>query len=409
MTQHYLAQLPGLLRSYDKMARSEEFLGGTTNNLAFEYQERRKYLEYFRQKGYPLLDTLYDKKLYGLIDKRNSVVAPTPNIKTFEEPSSEILGLTYVVDLFEKFKKVYNSSESFKIPTKLAQMKVYKSFENFDDNYAKHELFVANNMINLLLDTFDGVSVTLENFVLELERLIFREELSGIHFTKSGYALSADSSIYHTGLYLDLLPDEDANTDSTKVEIIEDPNFECYVGLAYESGFFVDSNCPWRLVLDIESIPAQMNILNGRLATDFELFYSDVYRIKVGYDDFSSLTSFFEKLHVEYHRQAGISNIPIDRGLPVSNWLRFLLVNRFRELGLITHYQSLLESREFGNILKKSVDLYTLAGLSSNTGALAFIEYFCSQQLGRILKDNENIANFGYKKQLQRNISSARI
>ena len=48
--------------------------------------------------------------------------------------------------------------------------------------------------------------------------------------------------MYHTGLYIDLLPEEKRKPDAAKVEMMEDSNFECYVGIAYESGFFVDAN-----------------------------------------------------------------------------------------------------------------------------------------------------------------------
>ena len=47
------------------MVDSTNFLGGVTNDLVIEFAERKKYIEYFRQKGYLLLDTLYDKKLYA--------------------------------------------------------------------------------------------------------------------------------------------------------------------------------------------------------------------------------------------------------------------------------------------------------------------------------------------------------
>ena len=105
------------------MSDQQEFLGGTSQNLGLEYEERKKYLQYFREKGYPLLDTLYDKKLYGLIDNDARVVIPTVVTKAFGEPSTDISGLTYVVDIFEQFKRRYLSSSSFKVPSKIRELK----------------------------------------------------------------------------------------------------------------------------------------------------------------------------------------------------------------------------------------------------------------------------------------------
>ena len=131
------------------MSNSQDFFGGATGDLTIEFEERKKYIQYFRDKGYPLLDTLYEKKLYGLINKKGQVVVPTPVTKAFDDPSSNVVGLTYVVDMFEQFKKRYYSTDSFKIPDILSDLKVSKSYEDFDKNYKKHELYLANKTINL--------------------------------------------------------------------------------------------------------------------------------------------------------------------------------------------------------------------------------------------------------------------
>ena len=65
-----------------------------------------------------------------------------------------------------------------------------------------------------------------------------------------------------------------------------------HVNFANEHGFYVDINCPWRMVLNLKSPVAQENILNGRSVDKFEDFYSDTYVMKIGYDDFWALKSF---------------------------------------------------------------------------------------------------------------------
>ena len=119
----------------------------------------------------------------------------------------------------------------------------------------------------------------------ELEKVIFRSEMSDTPMTKSGFALSTFSSAYHTGLYVDVVAEQDGSVDLTKPDFFEDENFECYVKLAEENGFFVDANCPWRLVLNLESPITQRKILNGRPKEEFDKFYYDVYTIIVGYDN----------------------------------------------------------------------------------------------------------------------------
>jgi len=390
------------------MTNSQDFFGGATDDLSIEYEERRKYIQYFRDKGYPLLDTLYEKKLYGLINHKGQVVVPTPVTKTFDDPSSTVVGLTYVVDMFEEFRKRYYSTDSFKIPDILSDLKVTRSYEDFDKNFKKHELYLANKTINLFLQKFSNQPVSFEEFVSASEEIIFNPELEGVHFTRSGYSLSSDSSIYHTGLYVELLPNLSGQLDAPKVEIMEDKNFECYATLAYESGFYVDANSPWRLALNLDFPLVKKNILNGRDVEKFDLFYSDVYRVKTGYDDYWSLLSVISKIYIEYLSEIGLPLRQIRENPPTSSILRLLLANRLREIGIARSY-SFLSSRYFENILQKTIDLYNIYGLSSNVGALGFINKSCGDHVLGLLKTNEYIANFGHRKKLQGDLPFPRV
>ena len=50
------------------MSSSDPFLGGATGNLAIEYRERKRYIQYFREKGYPeeLIDKEKEEKGYEI-------------------------------------------------------------------------------------------------------------------------------------------------------------------------------------------------------------------------------------------------------------------------------------------------------------------------------------------------------
>lgn len=384
------------------MSEDLNFQGGATGDLAIEFIERQRFLQYFRSKEYPLLDTLYDKKLYGFINHKAEIVAPTKIIKPFGQDTGTISGLNYVVDMFNKLRSVFRNSDSLKLPTLIEDFRPAKSYEDFEENYTGYEVLAANRFLTMLLPIFQNKSLTMDIFLDTIEDLLFNTPgISSFPLTKSGYAISANSSAYHTGLYVDLLSGQDGNLDASKPEIIEDPNFECYVGISYQYGFYVDANSPWRLVLNLENAFVQTNILNGRPLSEFENFYSDVYNMKVGYDDYWVLKDLVEKMYIELHR---LLNVPI-QSVPgparPQRWLEFLLLNRFLELGLIISKEQKDEPL-FRRTLQKVLDTDTVYGLSSNVGALGLINSFCASQLRKLIEENENIANVRHTGQLQR-------
>jgi hypothetical protein len=63
---------------------NEVFKGGKTTNLATEYSEKIKYRKFLLETGYEFLDTLYQKSLYGFINRNYEVIAPTPDTSILE-------------------------------------------------------------------------------------------------------------------------------------------------------------------------------------------------------------------------------------------------------------------------------------------------------------------------------------
>jgi len=386
----------------------EKYMGGTTEDLRVEFKERKKFIGLSMESEYPLLDSLYDKKLYGLVNHRGEVVVPTPITKRFGQDSGTVSGINYVVDLFNKFRKTYVNSPGLKFPRLLERLQPIKSFERFESNYNEHEILLANKMLPKLLQEIDEQSPSLDQFLTELESLIFSPELTNYSITRSGYALSSRSSVYHTGLYVDIVTGQDTNLDQQKAEILSDPNFECFCSLAYEHGFLVDANAPWRLVVDLDSTVTKNNIMNGRDPEDFDVFYGDVYVIKVAHDDFWSLKAFSEKLYIEFYRQRQQSADLMNKNASINRFLEFLLTCHFKVLGL-THEVEGKNIPLFSKTLKKAVDINMLYGLTSSAGALGFINSFLSEQILKKMRKNENTSNTRHQQQLPGNIPLLRI
>ena len=114
------------------------------------------------------------------------------------------------------------------------------------------------------------------------------------------------------------------------------------------------------------------------------------------------------KIYIEYLSEIGRPARQIRDNPPTNVILRLLLANRFREIGLARSY-NFLSSGYFNNILQKTIDLYNVYGLSSNVGALGFINKICGDHVLGLLKTNEYIANFGHRKKLQGDLPFPRV
>ena len=365
---------------------SLEFKGGMSNETKLEYSERKRYIEYLRSLGLNFLDTLYDRRLYGLINTSCEIVAPTAELSEFGDYAPGVPGLSFVASAFDSFREFYfkiASETDLGIPSLISDLQPSKSYVDFDEGYARYELVTSN----LLLDKLEEDPLVnikdFEEFLVKINKLIFNPFFSDYRLTKSGYALSRDSSVHHTGLYINLAIGLPAQTDLLKGEFAQDENFKCFVEFANEFGFLVDANLPWRLAADLESPIMQQNILNGRPKDKFDDFYDDIYTLKVAYDDYWALKSFYEKLFIESLRRAEVPSLPQLTPLSEERWLEVLLLNRFRELGLMKNE---VKTEYFFEILQKTIDRYNRYGLLSTSGAVGFLNSFAASELKKTLE-----------------------
>lgn len=385
------------------MTEDLKFLGGSTRDNKVEYNQRKRFIEYYRGKNLEILDTLYDKKLYGFVNKKGHVIMPVSSVTRFGNDSGPIQGLNYVVDAFNRLRSAYRTNDSIILPTQIQDLVPKRSYDEFDENYTIYEKLFLERVLGLLLETLERKTVDMLQFVEAMETILFSTEMSDLPMTKSGFALSSYSSAYSTGLYVDIVAEQDGSIDLTKPSFYEDEKFECYVRLAREYGFYVDANAPWRLVLDLEDRMIKRDILNGREEKEFDKFYHDVYTVNVGYDDYWSLRSFCQKLYIEYNIAIDNSFQSLPRLSSSDRWIEFLLVNKFREASLITRLEH-KRDKEFTDVLKKAIDTSTIYGLTSNTGALGYINDFFGRKLLEKIEEYKNTANTGHSQQLQRRL-----
>lgn len=378
---------------------AEEYLGGTTSVTSIQFAERKKYLDYVNSSEVNFLNTIYEKKLYGFVNKAGDAVVPVENLRPFGEYAGAIEGLSFVVSIFNKFRDFYmelQRSTNIKTPALLEGLIPSKSYVSFEQTYENYIRIVANQLSSFLVSKGYTSYMTFEKFIDIVNEALFHPNNMKYRVSKTGFALSDSSSVHHTGLYIDLGKGYDPNTDSLKVELVADPDFFCYAKYAQSFGFNVDFNCPWRLAIDLDAQNVQDDILNNRAGRNFYDIYSDLYTLKLGYDDFWAVQSFYELFYVQWCVDINVERIPeVFSQVPIEKTLEYFLLTRFRELGLLS--PQMRDSTLFRETLAKVLDINRLFGLGFNGGAIAFINKYCSDVLKLILKGStsDDITNAG--------------
>ena len=389
------------------MEEQEQFLGGLTSNNQTSIIERRKYQKFIQDKkeqlGIVFLDSVNKERLYGFLDHKSYLVEPNPEIVSFGDYAGEIVGLNYVVSIYNKFRDYYLSAQATTqvgIPDLFEGLIVKKSYSDISENYERYLSIVSQVMLEpFITGRFSSRIPQFNQFVEQLNSIIFDDDKRNYKITKTGYMLSPYSTVYDTGLYVDLAPQLDPSVDYIKAQIILDENFKCFGEIANHFGFLVDQNCPWRLALDLRSESVQADILNFNFQRPFQDFFSAEYLIRTGLDDYWNLKSFYKRLYIELYR-IKLPNILLPQSVyedyPEEEWINCYVLNRLRELGELKKVDfdsadsdPTENKRIYQNILTEAKERYTIleSNLSHSSGALGYLEKTFSDMLKKRLAD----------------------
>ena len=406
--------------------QQDRFLGGLANNNQTQIRERRRYTDFIEEKKQELnihfLDTVSEDKLYGFLDYKNYLVEPNAELLSFGNYSGEIVGLNFVVKIYNKFRDHYLQAVAagqIGLPQVFSGMVVKKSYENISQNYQRYQQLTSQVMLDPFVNgRLASEFLNFENFVEKLDEVIFDDDKRNYKITKTGYILSPYSTVYDTGLYVDLAPQLDPAIDYVKVEVVSDESFQCFGEIANKFGFLIDQNCPWRLALDLKSKEVQANILNYRYERPFRDFYSSEYLIRTGLDDYWNLKSFYKRLYIEYWKikkpdvlmlRAAIDSISEEK------WINSYILNRMREIGQLKSpdfYSSDIDpspaKKVFQNMLTECLKRYRMLenGLTHPSGVINFVENaianFLKERIERekVKEDGEDNSDTGHSTEM---------
>jgi hypothetical protein len=378
--------------------------GGEVSDTFDNRKEREKYKTYMNElkKVYSIKDTLYDDKHYGFLNKNYQVVQPPSGIGTvnFGTYASEVFGLNFVVDQYTQFRDFFvefSNQTGISPPPLIRNLAPGKSFQNFDENYQNSLKSLALKLTEELQmlkfsSSIPRMMSPVEFYEYFNKNILFHPKIENHSISKSGYALSHNSSCYETGLYVDLAENISTDLDFEKGKMLEDPGYLCYLKFANQFGFSIDLNAPWRMILDLDHQKSRENILNGRRPEDFWYFYYDQYVELTGFSyDYYNIREFYENLYKSYYKSynnittSEMSRLSwpqiyadlFSRSLrsvsygPGQFWVEIFVLNRLREVGMVRNISEFNETLKVLEIRDHALELY---GTESQPRPGIFIE-----------------------------------
>lgn len=202
-----------------------------------------------------------EKLLYGRVDQRfvPIKIANKINFESFDSSitnGQNISAVSFVVRAFEdmaaQFKRCAAQRKISPTDQYLSNLKVHRAYENPDVLYQNY----LNTYYDLIIKRFkkDKIKVAdFGHFMKELFKIISKPAPE-YPFTQTGYIKSKQCPINVSGLAIEIA-DLDVSNDLDKMEkFVESSNWDFYVTTCNKYGFMIDSNAPWRIVADLNSM-----------------------------------------------------------------------------------------------------------------------------------------------------------
>ena len=288
----------------------------SVRNLAIE---RAKYkLEAFGEsRPEQVVDFNFaERNCYGRIDYNRNAVIPKPEyLKTvsfYTSDQNTSLMIGFVADAFNDMRNRMIKACRLGIVSRehpfLSQVEINRAYTSPTKMYREYMKFVISKYNNEYLPSLEPKTVVL-NFNDYWKNMLNFCEFMGPQFpiTFTGFQRSKHSSIFCSGLAIDIagLPIDDDRPKADR--FIDTPEWEYYSNVAKYHGFSISLNAPWILVADLQS-PAMIEYMNGvslgnsfemfnqqfQQATNFELELLKVVMVE-GYNNYALGYSYFKK------------------------------------------------------------------------------------------------------------------
>jgi len=258
-----------------------------------------------------------ERTFYGRVNNIHDPVLPMINyIKPIYESNnneSVILAMNFVADQFNAFQTHYiRACRMGLIPRQdayLSEPRAYRGFEDPINAYQKYinEIFGLYNTEYIYsrrneIRSFEDYIRFIPHF---MERMT-----STFPITLSGFMRSNRSSVFYSGLAIDIGNISFSNDSDKQTILLDNPSFQYYITMAKQYGFSVNKRNPGVLISDLASPATIAYRENYELSTIPEIFNQQYS--KAVFEDIDYLSTFL----IEYYNTF-VDLYPLNRDIYV--------------------------------------------------------------------------------------------
>ena len=194
-----------------------------------------------------------EKTFYGRVNRQlDPVVVNDSFLRTFHNQDFQIMN--FVGDQFKEMYIRYQNALNLSLinneDPNLSELKVIRGWESPIKGYSD---FMSSFMDDFLMKKMIPIEKKIDSFETFLklfEEHVLTEDI-GSKITLSGFMKSRQSSIFNTGLALQLAPVGFANDATKESVILNSPNYKFFMNMAKQFGFSVNLQNPSVLVSDL--------------------------------------------------------------------------------------------------------------------------------------------------------------
>ena len=245
-----------------------------------------------------------ERTLYGRVDRKHNPVYAQQQyiIPIYESHNNEsvIQALNFVANQFNDFQIHYTRAcRMGYIPNDDPVLSFIKAHRGYEDPLERYRNYAENIMFSYVTEYLPPMQTQIKNFLDFIDHIVpFMGRMkSRFPLTFSGFQRSNQSSIFTSGLAIDIGSNDLGNDEDTQALILESPAFEFYKALAKQYGFSINKHHPSVLVSDLAGVATTQYRENLNLPTVDSVF-AQQYN-KTLYDDLSEFTD----LLVDYYNE----------------------------------------------------------------------------------------------------------
>ena len=232
-----------------------KFNGNNSSKTLKTAFERANYkLNAFKESEIQVVDFHFaEKTFYGRVNRQLDPVIPNQAfLRNFHNQDFRIMN--FVGDQFKEMYVRYQNALSLSLinseDPNLSDLTVIRGWSDPLSQYSNFMSVFMDSFLEEMMIPNEKKIVSFDSFLNIFESYILNEDISS-KITLSGYMKSRQSSIFNTGLALQVAPVGFANDNTKENTILDSPNYAFFMNMAKQFGFSVNLQNPSVLVSDL--------------------------------------------------------------------------------------------------------------------------------------------------------------